>query len=367
MSALVLAALILRHITPVLGARKRENGKQAYLAPELVHYLLETIIRNTTAYTVEDFVYKQIADTEDMARHRRKEIPIDLLVEAMRDNVDASAIIWKTAISEQEKNPNSPYFIIANERTGPSDVGAEGFSDDFSEKMKINKKVDHKRLFDWFLRNRERIDRLYDEFLNEREVASQIYQEVNDILDLDHNKIIPIYRLRIPSNHHEIQGLDEPLGFELIISFIKLISLLNGSVLFVDESTRSAPRSMEILYDGLRRRDELTGGVELTPHGKILGITGQRGITFNPVKNEHARCRVGFIDPWIKPQKPITDDSEGFAPRINGQGVIEIIDPGWGAISSFGTTSLQDFCRKLIVYKVEKQFESSSVSSNMCD
>lgn len=338
----------------------RKQDSKAQFIPELAAYLINEASKRTTAYTMEDLIFSQIGDTEDTTGRRRGRYKAEQLFQVMENNVEASLYTWTTAIGYQKERANSPLFVIANERTGPADLAAEYLPEDFANRFGILRTVDYDKFFDWFRQNEQLIETIYIKFQNGEEVKDAIPTEIISLLGIGEHAIIPIYRLKVPSSLNA--AVEEPEGIDTILNFLKLASILGGRTLFMDESTRSAPRSIECLYNVLNRRQQDLGGAKIRLFGKINGVQGQNGTPLEEVSPKASRLEIAFIDPWHSEIKSITDDSVGFVPEIRGKGVVEVISPSYTSVSPYGISTLQDFWKQIIANEVTLRYEGFSES-----
>ena len=341
----------------------RHTDPSVHLVPELASYVVEQVSRLGSAYTTEDLMYSQIGETEDTTGRRRGQYSGEKLLQEMESNIEASLNTWSTAIDYQHEEPDSPLFIIANERTGPADLAAEYLPGDFAQRFGIAQKVDCDKFFPWFRENESFVEALYNRYLAGENVRNQIPEEVLSYLDLKNHSFIPIYRLKVPSSLNA--ATEEPEGIDTVLNFLKLSKILGGRVLFMDESTRSAPRSIECLYNVIQRRRWV--GTRIRFFGKINGATGQNGTKLeesNPLEKglDEVRMEIGFIDPWKSPTKSITDDSAGFVPEVQGKGIVEIVRPSNTSISPFGIGTIQDFWKQMIANEVTLRFDAFKAS-----
>lgn len=335
---------------------QRRREAQVSFIPELARYLIQEVVKGSTAYTVEDLVLSQIGDTEDQTGRRRGQYTAETLLSAMNENVEASLVTWASAIKYQQESPQSPLFIIANERTGPADLAAEYLPHEFAQKFGIAQSVDYEKFYAWFKENQELISTLYEEQRQGKVASGQIPQEVLGFLGMtEGTKIVPMYRLKIPSSLDSATA--EPEGVDLVLNFLKLTSVLGGRALFMDESTRSAPRSIECLYNVIKRRREALGNPGIRFFGKLKDGTGQSGTILTEVSGTPQAFEIGFIDPWTFSNKPVNDDSEGFVPQISGHGVVEVIRPPLTSVSPYGLRNVQDFWKQIIANEVSIRFD----------
>lgn len=341
--------------------QKRRQGSDVHLIPELVRYLIEKVVNQSTAYTVEDLIYSQIGDTEDMTGRRRGRYTAEVLFEAMEENIEASLRTWDSAFRFQSQKPDSPVFIIANERTGPADLAAEYLPAEFAAKHGVSQIVEYERFYNWFESNQKTIEELYERHKAGEQVSDEIPPEILSYLGMSEDKkIIPIYRLKIPSSLNA--ATQEPEGIDKILNFLKFVSILGGRTMFMDESTRTAPRSIECLYNVLNRRVDELGGVTIRLFGKINGVRGGSGTLLTERLADKSQLEIALIDPWQSEVKPVNDDSVGFVPEISGAGVVEVIRTPYTSISPFGISNIQEFWKQLISGEVASRFESFSSS-----
>lgn len=339
---------------------KKESSDIKFI-PELASYFVREAGRRTSAYTIEDLVLSQIGDTEDKTGRRRGQYVAEQLLNVMENNVESSLLTWTTAVSYQKENPNSPLFLIANERTGPADVAAEYLPKEFAQQFNILQNIDYEKFFGWFKQNESIIADLYERFSKGENVDNEIPSEAKEFFG--DAKIIPIYRLKVPSSLSSASI--EPDGVFTVLNFLKLSSLLGGRTLFMDESTRSAPRSIECMYNVLDRRQDVLGGVSVRLFGKINGAIGQMNTQLSEITRESAHMEIGFLDPWHSEIKSITDDSEGFVPEISGSGIVEIIKPGYAAISPYGIGTVQDMWKQMIAHEVALRYQGFEESGGI--
>jgi hydroxymethylpyrimidine pyrophosphatase-like HAD family hydrolase len=300
-------------------------------------------------------MFSQIGETEDQTGRRRGRYTAEQLLQVMENNIEASLFTWSTAIAYQQEKPDSPLFVIANERTGPADLAAEYLPQKFADQFKVSQSVDYDKFFEWFRQNGALVESLYERHRQGEDMRDAVPAEVLSFLDIDSHAIIPIYRLKVPSSLDA--AYDEPEGINTVLNFLKFISILGGRTLFMDESTRSAPRSIECLYNVLNRRQEALGGARIRLFGKINGVQGQSGTTLQEVTPETSQIEIGFIDPWHSQVKSVTDDSVGFVPEVQGKGVVEVIRPSYTSVSPYGISTVQDFWKQLIANEVSLRFE----------
>ncbi len=334
----------------------RRKNPEAQFIPELAAHLIKQTSRLSTAYTIEELIFSQIGDTEDLIGGRRGRCTAEQLLQAMENNIEASLFTWSTAVAYQQEKPDSPLFVIANEKTGPPDLAAEYLPQKFADRFKISQAVDYDKFFAWFLQNEPLVESLYERYRQGEDVRGEIPAEILSFLGVDSHAIIPIYRLKIPSTLGNATS-DEPDGINRVVNFLKFSSLLGGRLLFMDESTRSAPRSIECLYNVLNRRQDALGGVKIRLFGKIKGVQGQHGTRLQEITPETSQIEIGFIDPWHSEIKSVTDDSVGFVPEIRGEGVVEVVRPSFTTVSPYGISTMQDFWKQLIANEVSLRFE----------
>jgi len=333
----------------------RKENPEVQFIPELTAHLINQLSRLSTAYTMEDIMFSQIGETEDLTGRRRGRYTAEQLLQVMENNIEASLFTWSTAITYQRERPDSPLFVIANERTGPADLAAEYLPQKFADHFKVSQSVDYDKFFEWFRQNETLIEGLYEKHKQGEDVKDAIPAEVLSLLGTDSHAIIPIYRLKVPSSLNAAS--DEPEGVNTVLNFLKFTSILGGRTLFMDESTRSAPRSIECLYNVLNRRQENLGGAKIRLFGKINGARGQNGTTLQEVSPEASRIEIGFIDPWHSQIKSVTDDSVGFVPEVQGKGVVEVVRPSYTSVSPYGISTVQDFWKQLIANEVSLRYE----------
>lgn len=333
----------------------RKKNPDVQFIPELAAHLINQASRLSTAYTIEDLMFSQIGETEDQTGRRRGRYTAEQLLQVMENNIEASLFTWSTAIAYQRERPDSPLFIIANERTGPADLAAEYLPQKFADHFRVSQSVDFDKFFEWFRQNEALVEGLYERHRQGEDVRSAIPTEVLSLLGIDSRVIIPIYRLKVPSSLNAAS--DEPEGINTVLNFLKFTSVLGGRALFMDESTRSAPRSIECLYNVLNRRQESLGGARIRLFGKINGVQGQNGTTLQEVTPETSQIEIGFIDPWHSQLKSVTDDSVGFVPEVQGKGVVEVVRPSYTSVSPYGISTVQDFWKQLIANEVSLRFE----------
>lgn len=341
----------------------RKQNPQAQFIPELAAHLIGRVSKLSTAYTVEDLMFSQIGETKDLVGRRRGQYTAEQLLQVMENNIEASLFTWMSAIGYQKEQPNSPLFIIANERTGPADLAAEYLPKEFADRFKIFQSADYDKIFDWFRQNERIVESLYDRFRSGENVSDAIPQEILSLLGTKDHSLIPIYRLKIPSSLNA--ATDEPDGINTVLNFLKLASIVGGRTLFMDESTRSAPRSIECLYNVLNRRQDELGGVRIRLLGKINGVQGQNGTLLQEVSPKTARLEIGFTDPWHSQVKSITDDSAGFVPEVSGIGIVEIVRPSFTSVSPYGIGTVQDFWKQLIANEVSLRYEGFTESGGV--
>ncbi len=335
----------------------RKQNAEIKLLPELAKFVADRLAHETTAYTVNDIIFSQISMSRD-PYGRRAAYDTERVMEAISANIDASHETWSTAVEFQGERPESPLFIIANERTGPADLAAEFLPTDVAERLRVAQNVDYEAFFQWLRANLGTIDDLYQRRLNGESVDLKVFEPARQLLQLGEKLLIPIYRLKIPSSLNA--ATEEPDGINDVMTFFKLAALMGGRTVFMDESTRSAPRSIECLYNALKRREDDLGGVSLRLFGKIAGVTAQNGTVLEEVVREDAPIEVGFIDPWRSPEKPINDDSEGFVPEVRGTGIIQIIRPSLASVGPWGIGTIQDFWKRVVAYKAAQRLSSEA-------
>lgn len=332
----------------------RRANPEAQFIPELAAHLINQSSRMSTAYTMEDLMFSQIGEAEDQTGRRRGRYTAEQLLQVMENNIEASLFTWSTAIAYQQEKPESPLFVIANERTGPADLAAEYLPQKFADHFKVSQSVNYDKFFEWFRQNETLVESLYERHRQGEDVKETIPAEVLSFLGIDSHSIIPIYRLKVPSSLNAAS--DEPEGINTVLNFLKFTSLLGGRALFMDESTRSAPRSIECLYNVLNRRQETVGGAKIRLFGKINGIQGQNGTSLQEVSPETSQIEIGFIDPWHSQIKSVTDDSVGFVPEVQGKGVVEVVRPSYTSVSPYGISTVQDFWKQLIANEVSLRY-----------
>ncbi len=341
------------------NTRRREDSTTQFL-PELGVFVINKISQASTAYTLEDLTYSQIGETEDRTGRRRGQYSAETLLVEMENNVEASLTTWSNAITYQKETPEKLLFIIANERTGPADLAAEYLPDDFASRFNISKWVNYDNFYSWVQQNNQTISDLYDRFRLGEDVSQALPQELFEWLGADKNKIIPLYRLKIPSSLNAASI--EPDGIDIILDVLKLTSIMGGKTLFMDESTRSAPRSIECLYNVLQRRQSDLGGVNIKLFGKINNTRGQNGTYLQEVSPSTAVMNIAMIDPWHSQTKPVNDDSVGFVPEVTGKGIVEVVKPSYTSVSPYGVGTIQDFWKQMMANEVSFRYEGFSES-----
>lgn len=329
---------------------KRKLDEQITFFPELIKYTVQTIISKTTAYTIEDLLNGQIFGLEDPYHRRLSVTSPQEMFTRMKENVEASYSVWQTAIDFQKERPGSPLFIIANERTAPADLAAEYLPDEVAERHGIKKGLDNSKLVDWIEGHLDLIDDLFNRHLSGEDSVSLLPKEVKEILLSSDTRIIPIYQMKIPSSNDPDTDSGNKQGVREVLSFVKLVSLLNGRVLFFDESTRNYPRSILHLYNILNRRQDELGGIELRMFGKLID-------DLQNINPETKSTVVGFIDPWIESSgKSFTDDTGAFVPEVDDTvGFVRITKPSHPFIGRNGLSTVQDFWKMLIAAEVSKR------------
>jgi hypothetical protein len=138
-----------------------------------VHIISDALMKNDP-YAFSDLRILQIGQTEDLTGRRRQVMNTQDTMSAMERNIQASASIWKQAIALRNENPEQPVFVIANERTAPSDVAAEAFPKDAAEKIGIIQDVPYDKLFTWMVSQSAQIDSLYERYANGDDVQEEI-------------------------------------------------------------------------------------------------------------------------------------------------------------------------------------------------
>lgn len=338
---------------------KRANPEAVPLV-EVAKYIAKKIIEKGSAYTTGDIFYEQLGSLQDKVggRQRRKaNFTPEELFDAMESNVEASVATWRAAVIYQKEKPESPIFLIANERTGPADVAAEYLPEAFAKEHKILQNIKSEEIRAFVRTNLDIIEEAYQEYCETGEINSELTVGAREAIGYTEETIIPIYGTKIPSSLNS--AAEEPNGIEEYVTFLKLVTLLGGRSLMMDESTRSAPRSIECLYNVLNRRQEQLGGVRLRLFGKIKGAKGRNGTELAEIIPSASKMEVACIDPWSASEKPINDDSANFVPVISGTaGFVEVIKPSSAAISRVdGISTLQDLWKTMIAMKVSDRFE----------
>lgn len=325
-----------------------------HILPDLIDFAIDQIVQRSTAYTVEDLIYAQITDLNDpMGRRSILSSPEDIFAR-MRENIEASFRAWSTAAEYQNQTPEKPLFIIANERTAPADLAAEYLPKALANRLGLNQEIDYEKFFEWFRQRRDDIDEIYQVWLSGGEEPDEtMLAEARNLLLPDNQRLVPIYRIKIPSSLNA--ATDEPQGIEDVLTFLKLTSILGGKTLFIDESTRSAPRSIECLYNALNRRQGELNGVSLRFFGKAKDAVGQNGTRLSEIFPDQTNMEVAFLDPWESQEKSYTDDTAGFVPELSGSRVVEIVKPSYIFIGPTGVSTVQDFWKTLIALEVSKR------------
>lgn len=236
---------------------------------------------------------------------------------------------------------------------------AEYLPKDLAETLGVNQDVDYERFYDLLESRAGVIDELYAKLVTGEFDKEELPEELASFFPPD-RKLIPMYRIKVPSSLNAAR--EEPPGVDKIQTFLKLVSLMGGKTLFIDESTRSAPRSIECLYNILNRRQEQLGGVDLRLFGKINGATGQNSTHLVENYSSSANIEVGFLDPWEAQEKSYTDDTVGFVPEVGGAGVIEIVKPSYVFVGPSGVSTVQDFWKTLIALEVSKKLREPQQS-----
>ncbi|MEI6266633.1 MAG: hypothetical protein WCP14_01975 [bacterium] len=339
---------------------KREHPNAIPLV-EMAKYIAQKIIEKGSAYTTGDIFYEQLGSLEDKkGRNRRKSnFTPEQLIETMEHNIESSVTTWNTALLYQRENPESPVFLLANERTGPADVAAEYLPEQFAKERKILQELRTDDIRNFVRANKDRIEAAFEEYEQTGALDETLITEAKEAIGYDDELIIPIYGTKIPSSLSNASK-DEPEGIDEYLTFLKMISMLGGRALFMDESTRRAPRSLECLYNFLNRRQESLGGVTLRFFGKTKDGVGEDHTKFVEIMPTEKHMEVAFVDPWTDYEKPINDDSQGFVPEIIGKaGFVEISKPSQAALShTEGLSTLQDLWKTMIAIKAAAEIES---------
>jgi hypothetical protein len=299
----------------------------------------------------------QITDLAD-STHRRKLYTPEEFAVSLEHSVDASERVWDYA-SEYQRQQGRPVFLIANERTGPSDVAAEFLDESVIAERGVNNHFDMEGLLNNFLSNERAISSLYEQFLKGENVTAQLTEligsDIIESLQLETSKILPVYRVKIPSSISTVDENTKPQVMNEVHNLFKLITMLGGSVVVMDESTRPAPRSLELLYANLQR----WGGANVDLSEKITNIEAQLHTQMTPIQTG-GPMNVALIDPWpLNAEKPFPDDTVGVTPDIDESnskaGVVTFRTPSWFAITPEGFTTIQKMWMMMVARAVSKR------------
>lgn len=340
--------------------RIRKENPDAQFIPELAIYLTRLVTQNSNAYVIDNLIRLQIADLADSTNRRQTYTTSEGFLSSLEQSVDASERTWDF-VSEYQRISGRPVFLIANERTGPSDVASEFFDGSVAEQLGINQSVNLDALLSSFEEHQIAIHNLYDRFLRGEDVSAEVREvlgaDVVDMLDLSGSKVIPISRIKVPSSIGSVSENVHPEGMEQVMDFFKLITMLGGSIAVMDESTRSAPRSLELLYATLQRK----GGVSVVLNDKLSGATGQTNTVLNPITSD-GPMQVALIDPWpVESEKPFPDDTRGLVPEIADNkpaGVVEFSTPSWLAVTPEGFSTIQKIWMMMVARGVSSRLQS---------